>query len=43
VRDACDLLTTIPMAAGVRSLNISVATGIALGEALRQTRRLGEA
>ena len=43
VRDACDLLTTIPMAPGVRSLNISVATGIALGEALRQTRRLGEA
>lgn len=43
VRDACDLLTTIPMAPGVRSLNISVATGIALGEALRQTRHLGEA
>jgi len=43
VRDACDLQTTIPMTAGVRSLNISVATGIALGEALRQTRRLGEA
>ena len=43
VRDACDVLTTIPMAPGMRSLNISVATGIALGEALRQTRHLGEA
>ena len=43
VRDACDLATTIPMAPGLRSLNISVATGIALGEALRQTRHLGEA
>lgn len=40
VRAACDLATTIPMAAGLRSLNISVATGIALGEALRQTRHL---
>jgi tRNA (cytidine/uridine-2'-O-)-methyltransferase len=40
VRDACELATTIPMAPGVRSLNISVATGIALGEALRQTRQL---
>lgn len=28
---------TIPMAAGFRSLNIAVAAGIALGEALRQT------
>lgn len=43
VRDACDLATTIPMAPGLRSLNISVATGIALGEALRQTRHLGDA
>lgn len=43
VRETCDLLTTIPMAPGFRSLNISVATGIALGEALRQTRHLGEA
>ncbi|WP_373487091.1 tRNA (cytidine(34)-2'-O)-methyltransferase [Blastomonas sp.] len=38
VRDACDLAVTIPMAPGYRSLNVSVATGIALGEALRQTR-----
>lgn len=43
VRDACELATTIPMAPGLRSLNISVATGIALGEALRQTRHLSEA
>jgi tRNA (cytidine/uridine-2'-O-)-methyltransferase len=43
VRDACDLATTIPMAPGLRSLNISVATGIALGEALRQTRGLSHA
>lgn len=43
VRDACELATTIPMAPGLRSLNISVATGIALGEALRQTRQLGDA
>lgn len=43
VRDACDLATIIPMAPGLRSLNISVATGIALGEALRQTRHLGDA
>jgi tRNA (cytidine/uridine-2'-O-)-methyltransferase len=38
VRAACDLAVTIPMAPGYRSLNVSVATGIALGEALRQTR-----
>lgn len=43
VRDGCELATTIPMAPGLRSLNISVATGIALGEALRQTRHLSDA
>jgi len=32
-----DLRVRIPMAAGFRSLNLAVATGIALGEALRQT------
>ena len=42
VRDACDLATSIPMVPGLRSLNISVATGIALGEALRQTRHLSD-
>jgi len=31
------LRVRIPMAAGFRSLNLAVATGIALGEALRQT------
>ncbi len=37
VRAACDGAVRIPIAAGLRSLNISVATGIALSEALRQT------
>jgi tRNA (cytidine/uridine-2'-O-)-methyltransferase len=32
-----DLRVRIPMAAGFRSLNLAVATGIALGEAMRQT------
>ena len=32
-----DLRVRIPMASGCRSLNIAVAAGIALGEALRQT------
>jgi len=32
-----DVRVRIPMAAGFRSLNLAVATGIALGEALRQT------
>lgn len=32
-----DLRVRIPMAPGFRSLNLAVATGIALGEALRQT------
>lgn len=32
-----DLRVRIPMAAGFRSLNLAVASGIALGEALRQT------
>ncbi|MEJ7926843.1 TrmH family RNA methyltransferase [Sphingobium sp. AN641] len=37
VRDSVDLRVRIPMAAGFRSLNIAVSTGIALAEALRQT------
>ncbi len=37
VHDRADLRIRIPMAAGFRSLNIAVATGIALSEALRQT------
>ena len=37
-----DLRVCIPMAPGFRSLNLAVATGIALGEALRQTGLLPE-
>jgi len=37
MHDRADLRVRIPMAAGFRSLNIAVAAGIALGEALRQT------
>jgi 23S rRNA (guanosine2251-2'-O)-methyltransferase len=39
VRDTCDRVVSIPMAGGVSSLNVSVATGIALFEAVRQRRR----
>jgi tRNA (cytidine/uridine-2'-O-)-methyltransferase len=37
VRDIADIRVRIPMAPGFRSLNVAVSTGIALGEALRQT------
>ncbi len=37
VHQAVDARVRIPLAAGVRSLNIAVAAGIVLGEALRQT------
>lgn len=37
VREACDVLASIPMAGRVASLNISVATGILLYEAIRNT------
>lgn len=37
VHDAADARLRIPMRPGFRSLNIAVAAGIALGEALRQT------
>lgn len=40
VRAECDAAIRIPMAAGLRSFNISVATGIAMFEALRQTGAL---
>ncbi len=40
VRAQCDAAIRIPMAAGLRSFNISVATGIAMFEALRQTGSL---
>jgi 23S rRNA (guanosine2251-2'-O)-methyltransferase len=39
VRDRCDWLVAIPMCGHVGSLNVSVATGIALFEALRQRAR----
>ena len=35
-RDNCDFLVSIPMSGAVESLNVSVATGICLFEALRQ-------
>ncbi|SFR85107.1 tRNA (cytidine(34)-2'-O)-methyltransferase [Sphingomonas jatrophae] len=40
VHEAADLLVRIPLMPGRRSLNVAVAAGIALGEALRQTGRL---
>jgi tRNA (cytidine/uridine-2'-O-)-methyltransferase len=42
VRAQCHASVRIPLNPAVRSLNISVATGIALAEALRQTGRLPE-
>jgi 23S rRNA (guanosine2251-2'-O)-methyltransferase len=41
VRETCDRLVSIPMAGAVSSLNVSVATGIALFEAVRQRRDRG--
>ena len=38
VRESCDRLVSIPMAGAVSSLNVSVATGVALFEAVRQRR-----
>jgi len=37
-RESCDQLVSIPMAGAVESLNVSVATGVALFEAVRQRR-----
>ncbi|MET0239310.1 MAG: tRNA (cytidine(34)-2'-O)-methyltransferase [Sphingobium sp.] len=42
VQDRADARVRIPMAAGFRSLNLGMAAGIALGEALRQTRGFPE-
>jgi len=38
-REHCDFLARLPMAGSVSSLNVSVATGVCLFEALRQRRR----
>ena len=40
VHQAADLRLTVPMASGMRSLNVAVAGAMALGEALRQTGQL---
>ena len=40
VRDRCDFLAAIPMAGHVGSLNVSVAAGVALFEAVRQRRKM---
>ena len=40
-REACDELVRIPMAGAVESLNVSVASGVALFEAVRQRRVAG--
>ena len=37
-RETCDELVSIPMAGGVESLNVSVASGVCLYEAVRQRR-----
>jgi 23S rRNA (guanosine2251-2'-O)-methyltransferase len=37
-RECCDQLVAIPMAGSVESLNVSVAAGVALFEAVRQRR-----
>ena len=41
VHAACDEAVRIPLRTGFRSLNVAVAAGIALGEALRQTGGFG--
>ena len=38
-REHCDELISIPMAGSVSSLNVSVATGVCLFEAVRQRQR----
>lgn len=40
--DRCDMLVRLPMAGTVSSLNVSVATGVCLYEALRQRLRLSD-
>ncbi len=40
-RETCDFLVSIPMAGSLSSLNVSVATGVALFEAVRQRSQAG--
>jgi len=40
-RETCDVVLSIPMSGGVESLNLSVAAGIVLFEAVRQRRAAG--
>ncbi|MHA1538445.1 MAG: tRNA (cytidine(34)-2'-O)-methyltransferase [Alphaproteobacteria bacterium] len=40
VRAACDASVTVPMAPGLRSLNVGMAAAMVLGEALRQSGQL---
>ncbi|WP_417610370.1 tRNA (cytidine(34)-2'-O)-methyltransferase [Parasphingorhabdus sp.] len=42
VHEQCDGRITIPMKPGMRSLNLAVSAGMALGEALRQTGQFPE-
>jgi 23S rRNA (guanosine2251-2'-O)-methyltransferase len=42
VRERCDRLVAIPMQGAVDSLNVSVASGVTLFEAVRQRRALHE-
>ena len=42
-KERCDRLVQIPMAGSVSSLNVSVATGVALFEAARQRRAAARA
>ena len=42
-RECCDQLVSIPMAGAVESLNVSVAAGVALFEAVRQRSSAGSA
>jgi 23S rRNA (guanosine2251-2'-O)-methyltransferase len=42
VRERCDYLVSIPMLGHVESLNVSVAAGVTLYEAVRQRRSRGE-
>jgi len=41
-RENCDQLVSIPMAGAVESLNVSVATGVVLFEAVRQRSAVGD-